>query len=514
MRRQISSYSRRSSEDSRSLASWAGVRKLSPAWPDGLVRLLRVLHLGGVDAGSVGHVGGTIELSRLLAGRVDRGLRQRHRVSAHIGDVAVLVQPLRDGHRVLGGERELARGFLLQRRGPERRVRRAPVGLALDAGDGKVRVLEPLGQGGGGRGVQVQDVGALAGTAQLADRGEVAALGHPLAVDADQVGGERGRVGDLGLAVVLGGELGLEVGVGGRAERDPFPLPVNHQPGGDRLHPPGGQLGHDLLPQHGRDLVPVQPVQHPAGLVGVHQAVVDLTRAGDGAGDRLRGDLVEDHPAGGNGRLELLEQVPGDGLALAVLVCREQQFVRVLQQALELGDLLPLVAVHDVEGLEIVVDVDAQPGPRLAAVLGRDLGRAVRHVTDVADAGLHHVTLAEVPGDGPGLGRGLDDDQLGAMTIAFTRGGTLSRGRFGLGGRAALHFRGGRRRLGLCRWCPCWHSCSSRPRIRAVTVSRYMWPHAALQLQPSTRWGVFPRVRQNKPAIFQPQVESLVTQAQ
>ena len=43
-----------------------------------------------------------------------------------------------------------------------------------------------------------------------------------------------------------------------------------------------------------------------------------------------------------------------------------------------------------------------------------------------------------------------------------------------------------------------------------MTVSRYLWPRAALQLQPSTRWGVFPRVRQNKPAILQPQVESLV----
>ena len=31
VRCQISSYSRRSSEDSRSLATWAGVRKLSPA---------------------------------------------------------------------------------------------------------------------------------------------------------------------------------------------------------------------------------------------------------------------------------------------------------------------------------------------------------------------------------------------------------------------------------------------------------------------------------------------------
>ena len=268
--------------------------------------------------------------------------------------------------------------------------------------------------------------------------------------------------------MVLGRELGLEVGVGGRAERDPLPFLVDDQPGGDRLHPPGGQLGHDLLPQHGRDLVPVQPVKHPARLVGVDLALVEFLRVGDGAGDRLRGDLVEDHPAGRHLGLELLEQVPGDGLALAVLISGEQELVGVLEQALELGHLLALVAVHDEQRLEVVVHVDAEPGPRLAAVLVRDLGRAVRHVADVADAGLDHVALAEVPGDGPGLGRGLDDDQLGAMTVT---GRGLGPGGPGLAAPG-----------GSWPWRP-WRSPppssspflsllarSSRPRIRAVTV--------------------------------------------
>ena len=43
-----------------------------------------------------------------------------------------------------------------------------------------------------------------------------------------------------------------------------------------------------------------------------------------------------------------------------------------------------------------------------------------------------------------------------------------------------------------------------------MTVSRYLWPRAALQLQPSTRWGVFPQARRNKPTTFPLQVESLV----
>ena len=380
-----------------------------PGRADGLVRLLGVLDLAGVGARRFGDVIASVELTGLLAGRADRGLGQRHRVGAHIGDVAVLVQPLRHRHGVLGREAQLARGLLLQRGGAERRVRRAAVGLALDAGHREGRVLQALGQGGRGRGVQVQDVLA----AQFAGGGEVAALGHPAAVHGDQVGGEAGRLVRVLFTVVLGRELGFEVGVAGRAERDPLALPVDDQPGRHRLHAPGGQLGHDLLPQHRRDLVPVQPVQHAARLVRVDQALVDLPRVGDGAGDRLRRDLVEDHPAVRHLGLELLEQVPGDGLALAVFIGGEQEFVGVLEQALELGHLLLLVAVHDVERLEVVVHVDAEPGPRLGAVLGRDLRGAVGHVPDVAHAGLDHIAVTQVPGDGPGLGGGLDDDELG-----------------------------------------------------------------------------------------------------
>jgi hypothetical protein len=43
-----------------------------------------------------------------------------------------------------------------------------------------------------------------------------------------------------------------------------------------------------------------------------------------------------------------------------------------------------------------------------------------------------------------------------------------------------------------------------------MTVSRYPWSRAALQLQPSIRFGVFPPVCRIKPAILLPQVESPV----
>ena len=174
--------------------------------------------------------------------------------------------------------------------------------------------------------------------------------------------------------------------------------------------------------------------------------------------DRGFGDLVEDHPFDRDVGLEGFQQMPGDGFALAVFIGGEQELVGVLEQALELGDLLPLVAVHDEQRLEVVVHVDAEPGPRLAPVLGRDLGRAVRHVADVADAGLDHVALAQVAGDGPGLGWGLDDDQLGAVAVTGHGPGA---GGSGLAAAPAAFGRagpGGRTRLRLRRVCPCWHA--------------------------------------------------------
>jgi hypothetical protein len=228
-----------------------------------------------------------------------------------------------------------------------------------------------------------------------------------------QPGGEQGR-----LRLRARVEDRVDVGVGGRAEGHPFALPIHDKAGGHRLHTAGREPGHDLLPQDRGDLIPVQAVEDPSGLLGVDQVGVELAGVGHGVGDGLGGDLVEHHPPGRNRGLELLEQVPGDRLALAVAVGGEQELVRARQRVLQGADGRLLVRVHDVERLEAVVDIDPRPCPLLALVLGRHLGGTGREVAHVAPAGLHDVTVAEKAGDLGRLGGRLDDHQTASSDFS------------------------------------------------------------------------------------------------
>jgi hypothetical protein len=109
--------------------------------------------------------------------------------------------------------------------------------------------------------------------------------------------------------------------------------------------------------------------------------------------------------------------MPGDRLAFAVFIGREQELVGGGEELLQLADLLPLVRVDDVERLEVVLDVDAEAGPCLLLVLLGDVGRALRQIADVADARLHDEVVAEIAGDRLGLRRGLDDDEALVLRV-------------------------------------------------------------------------------------------------
>ncbi len=118
-----------------------------------------------------------------------------------------------------------------------------------------------------------------------------------------------------------------------------------------------------------------------------------------GGADRGLGDLVEHHPLDRDAGLEGFEQVPGDGLALAVAVRGQVQLVDVLEQVLQLGDGALLLRADDVERLEVVVDVHPEAGPRLGLVLGGHVSGVARQVADVAAGRFDDVVGAQITGD-------------------------------------------------------------------------------------------------------------------
>lgn len=385
---------------------------------DRLVRLLRVLDLAGVRARLGRQVVGPVQLRHLGAGGGHGGVAQRRGVRTHVGDVAVLVQLLRDLHGGLRAEAELAARLLLQRRRTERGVRRAAVRLRLDGADGEPRLLQGGRQCAGVRLVEVERVRAL----QLSHGVEVAALRDAPAVDGLQAGDQRRRVRRISRAA--GREGARQVPVLGGTERDALAFPLDHEPGRDGLDTAGRQARHDLLPQDRRDLVPVEAVEDAAGLLGVDHALVEVARVGDGLPDRVLGDLVEHHALDRDLGLEHLQEVPCDGLALAVLIGGEEEFVGVLQQVLELLDLGPLVGVDHVDGLEVVLDVHAEAAD-LAGVLLGYLRGTVGKVADVPDARLDDIAGAEVALDRLRLGRRLDDDESAAAVCGLAGRGQL-----------------------------------------------------------------------------------------
>ena len=195
----------------------------------------------------------------------------------------------------------------------------------------------------------------------------------------------------------LGGERGGEVPVAGGDERHALALALDHEAHARRLHPAGRQALADLAPAHLRHRVAVEAVDDAAALLGVDEAVVDVAALLDGVLDGAAGDLVEHHPLHRHRRLEHLEQVPGDRLALAVLIRREVELVGVLQRPLQLGDRVLLAGVHLVLDGEVVLDVDAE-------ALGRQ-------VADVAHGREHGELAAQEALDGAGFGGALHDHE-------------------------------------------------------------------------------------------------------
>ncbi|MGY3291194.1 hypothetical protein ACVWWP_004261 [Bradyrhizobium sp. LM3.6] len=350
------------------------------------------LGLGLVLARRVGHVGVAVILADHLARLRDRGRIDLHAVGTHISnesgglaaDVDALIKPLRDAHRVRRRKAVFAAGFLLQRRGGEGRLRIAPGRLGIDGGNGKGRCFQRLLE------VFRFRAGADVETLDL------------LAVGADETRLEgiaaRRQQGRDQRPVFAGDELlDLEFAVADQPQRH-------------RLHATGRAGAGQLAPQHGGEGEADQIVQRAARHVGVDQRAVDLARILHRVRDGLLGDGVEHHA------LDLvvfqraflfqhLQHVPGDGLALAIRVGRENQAVSALQGFCDVVEPAGRFGVDLPDHLEIGIGIDG-------AVLRRQ-------VPDMAERGQNLVGRAQIFVDRLGFRRRLHNDDIHVVPVTY-----------------------------------------------------------------------------------------------
>ena len=375
-----------------------------------LVGFLRASGFGGVLLGLGGEELVAEMVGDGVAGGGDALLRQRHRIGSHIGDVAVLVQALGRAHHGASTHAEAIAGGLLQGRGGERRLRAAAVRLGFHRHHSEIGGLQRRSHGGGTSLIKLANVRREPVRGQLAVGTEILGAGESLAAERDHAGGEFGTLPQR----VRRGQRGDDIPVRCALERHAFALAFHDQAGGHGLHAAGGQAWAHLAPQHRRQLIAVQTVEDAAGLLCVDHIAIHIARVVQGGVDGVLGDLVEHHALDRHLGFQGLHQVPRDGLALAILISRQIEFIGVLQGRFEFADRTLLVAVDNVIRLEPVVDVHAELAELGLVCRGHLAG--LREVSDMADRRHDGVPLAQVVTDLVGLGRRLHNHQFGSHT--------------------------------------------------------------------------------------------------
>ena len=174
-------------------------------------------------------------------------------------------------------------------------------------------------------------------------------------------------------------------------------LALDDEPDGHALHAAGRERRLHLAPQHGRELEAHDAVQHAAGLLGVDEAHVEVAGRLDGVEyGRLR-NLVEDDAARVLGlELEHFLQMPRYSLSLAVFIGREPDGLSLGRRAAQFVHDTLFVVGYLVDGLEVVVHIDAEV--------------VFLQVAYVAVGRGDLVVAAQKLLDCLGLGRRLDDD--------------------------------------------------------------------------------------------------------
>src|SRR5674476_388589 len=130
---------------------------------------------------------------------------------------------------------------------------------------------------------------------------------------------------------------------------------------------------------------------------------IDNTRGGESAFDGAFGNLVENDPLGVGRQVERLGEVPGNCLALAVLIGGKPDSASRFDELSELGDAFLLVGRDLICGGKIMFDIDGH------AAFGQ--------VTNVSKRCLDDIVTAQKLFNSLGLGGTLNDNEVFAHEL-------------------------------------------------------------------------------------------------
>ncbi len=275
-------------------------------------------------------------------------LGEIQRVGTHVGDVSVLIEPLRHHHCLRHAETEFSGSFLLQCRCCEGRRRRAPL-----------RLHSHIAHFEAGSSAAFQKCAGLL----LAAKAPVQLRFHGRAAGN---GIEHGRYSEIRLA----------------AEVADFVLAIDYQPHRHTLHATGRKRGFQALPEHGRQLESHNAVEHTACLLGIDAGKVNAARMLYGIQNSFLGNFMEYNSFCILGlKAEHFIEVPCDSLSLAVLIGSEPYSPGSSRGTAQLAHHRLLVVGNLVDGRETFVEIYAYV--------------AFLQVTDMAVAGHYLVVAAQ-----------------------------------------------------------------------------------------------------------------------
>ena len=178
-----------------------------------------------------------------------------------------------------------------------------------------------------------------------------------------------------------------------------FPFSFYDQFYRNRLYASRRESRFYFFPQYRGNFKPHQTVENPAGLLGIHQILIDAPGILNRIQNRIFRDFMEDDPfCVFRLQIQHLEKMPGNSLSLAVLIGSEPNGFCFFGKCFQFFNHGFLIRRNFIFRLKILFNINAE-------VL-------FFQIPDMSETGFDGVTFAQEFFDGFGLCRRLNDNQI------------------------------------------------------------------------------------------------------